>query len=112
LLEGIPAEEGPSLVHGDLWTGNVVYDVEQRPSLIDPGAYWGHREVDLAMLGLFGNPGPGFQEGYDTVFPRVAGWQERVPVYNSYHAWNHGLLFGQGYAPMIEAHARAVIKAR
>jgi fructosamine-3-kinase len=84
-------------LHGDLWSGNVHADVEDRPWLIDPAAYGGHREVDLAMLQLFGNPGPQFERAYDEVWPRADGHAERVELYQLLPLLVHAVLFGGSY---------------
>jgi fructosamine-3-kinase len=91
-----PAEPIARL-HGDLWSGNVHAGADGRPWLIDPAAYGGHREVDLAMLSLFGNPGPAFGAAYDAVWPRAEGHQERVALYQLLPLLVHAVLFGGGY---------------
>jgi fructosamine-3-kinase len=72
-----PAEP-PARLHGALWSGNVLADRDGRPWLIDPAAYGGHREVDLAMLDLFGHIPPRTAAAYDEVAPVADGWGERV----------------------------------
>jgi len=84
-------------LHGDLWSGNVHADVDDRPWLIDPAAYGGHREIDLAMLTLFGNPGPSFERAYDEVWPRADGHAERVDLYQLLPLLVHAVLFGGSY---------------
>jgi fructosamine-3-kinase len=84
-------------LHGDLWSGNVHADVDDRPWLIDPAAYGGHREVDLAMLKLFGNPGAVFEDAYDEVWPRAEGHAERVDLYQLLPLLVHAVLFGGSY---------------
>ena len=74
-LAGPP--EPPARLHGDLWSGNVLWS-GGRPYLIDPIAYGGHREVDLAMLRLFGAPGSALPAAYEDVAPLAAGHEERV----------------------------------
>jgi fructosamine-3-kinase len=91
-----PAEPIARL-HGDLWSGNVHAGADGRPWLIDPAAYGGHREVDLAMLSLFGDPGPAFAAAYDAVWPRAQGHQERVALYQLLPLLVHAVLFGGGY---------------
>ncbi|MCW2985240.1 MAG: fructosamine kinase family protein, partial [Conexibacter sp.] len=91
-----PAEPIARL-HGDLWSGNVHAGADGRPWLIDPAAYGGHREVDLAMLSLFGAPGPRFGEAYDAVWPRADGHAERVALYQLLPLLVHAVLFGGGY---------------
>lgn len=89
--------EQPSLLHGDLWGGNYLVDDDGRACLIDPAAYYGHREADLAMTRLFGGFDPEFYAAYDEAWPLVHGWQDRLPLYQLYHLLNHLNLFGSGY---------------
>jgi len=86
----------PSLIHGDLWGGNVSFDGTGAPVLFDPAAYFGDREADLAFTHLFGGFGPGFYEAYRAEIPEVEPVRETI--YNLYHLLNHFNLFGGGYA--------------
>src|SRR5213078_3084658 len=88
-----PAEP-PARLHGDLWSGNVLTGADGRPVLIDPAAYGGHREIDLAMLRLFGSPGAGFEEAYEEVAPLAAGHEERVELWQILPLLTHAALFG------------------
>lgn len=88
----------PSLVHGDLWSGNAAITVDGEPVILDPATYWGDREVDLAMTELFGGFPAAFYRGYNDVFPLDAGYQKRKTLYNLYHILNHFNLFSGGYA--------------
>ena len=102
LIEKIPdllsgTEEKPSLLHGDLWSGNYLIDVDDRPWLIDPAVYYGHREADLAMTSLFGGFSKTFYAAYESAFPLAPGYPERTPLYQLYHLLNHMNLFGTGY---------------
>ena len=93
-----------SLLHGDLWSGNVALDVgTYRPLLFDPAPYYGDRETDIAMTELFGGFSPGFYYAYNQAWPLDAGYTMRKPLYNLYHALNHFNLFGPGYTNMIVA---------
>ena len=74
-LESIFPEEPPSLVHGDLWSGNYLVAKDGQAALIDPAAYYGHREVDIAMSTLFGGFSKGFYDSYDSEFPLAPGWR-------------------------------------
>lgn len=99
LADVLPVAPNPALLHGDLWPGNILVTGGTVAALIDPACYHGHGEVDLAMLTLFGNPPPEFQEGYGPLDP---GWQERRFAYQLFPALVHMRLFGQGYAPMAD----------
>ena len=99
-----PAEP-PARLHGDLWSGNVLADADGRPWLIDASAYGGHREVDLAMLGLFSAP-PGALESYRELAPLAEGWQERVGLYELLPLLVHALLFGGSYREAVARTAR------
>jgi fructosamine-3-kinase len=90
-------EEPPARLHGDLWSGNVLWDRRGEPWLVDPGAYGGHREVDLAMLNLFGAPGPVFLAAYEERHPLAAGHEERVALWQLFPLLVHAALFGGGY---------------
>jgi fructosamine-3-kinase len=90
-------DEPPARLHGDLWSGNVLWDDAGQPWLIDPGAYGGHREVDLAMLRLFGSPGPAFLAAYEARHPLAAGHEERVELWQLFPLLVHAALFGGGY---------------
>lgn len=98
LPERLPAAPPASLLHGDLWSGNLL-PTPRAIYLIDPACYHGHGEVDLAMLHLFGSPGPGFAESYG---PLDAGWQTRRATYSLFPALVHLRLFGAGYRGMVE----------
>jgi fructosamine-3-kinase len=99
-LAGPP--EPPARLHGDLWSGNVMADEGGRPVLIDPSAYGGHREVDLAMLRLFGAPSPRVFAAYQELAPLADGWQERVELYQLLPLLVHALLFGGSYRAAAE----------
>jgi fructosamine-3-kinase len=93
--------EPASRLHGDLWSGNVMVGPSGEPCLVDPAVYGGHREVDLAMMRLFGGFGPRVFSAYDEVFPLSAGHQERVGLYQLYPLLVHVNLFGGGYAAQV-----------
>lgn len=94
-----PAEPRPALLHGDLWTGNILVAGGRLAALIDPACYHGDAEVDLAMLALFDTPGPTFWEAYGALEP---GWEERRALYQLFPALLHLRLFGDGYAGMVD----------
>jgi fructosamine-3-kinase len=88
--------DGPSLLHGDLWSGNVMAS-RAGPALVDPSVYQGHREVDLAMSELFGGFGRDFYASYEDAWPLQAGHRERRWVYQLYYLLVHVNLFGASY---------------
>lgn len=87
----------PSLVHGDLWSGNAAITTDGEPVILDPATYYGDRAVDLAMTELFGGFPAAFYRGYNQVWQLDSGYQERKNLYNLYHILNHFNLFGGGY---------------
>jgi fructosamine-3-kinase len=101
LRAGLADRAGPAepavRVHGDLWSGNVHVDTGGRPWLVDPAPYGGHREVDLAMLHLFGRPGPGCVAAYQEVRPLADGWRDRMELWQLEPLLNHAVMFGGGY---------------
>ena len=101
LSELIP-EQQPSLLHGDLWSGNILANLKGEPALIDPAAYWGWAEADIAMTMLFGGFKQTFYQSYLEHKPLESGWQQRMDLYNLYHLLNHLNLFGKSYLPAIE----------
>jgi len=109
LLGPAVAADGPSLLHGDLWSGNVLFTREGAPVLIDPAVYVGHREVDLAMADLFGGFSGIFREAYEDAWPLQPGYLRRRPAYQLYPLLVHARLFGGGYAASAVAAARAAL---
>ena len=87
----------PSLVHGDLWAGNVVGG----QWLVDPAAQHADRELDLAMAALFGGFPPAFRSGYESVWPLDDGWRDRLPAQQLHHLLVHVALFGGGYVEQV-----------
>jgi fructosamine-3-kinase len=107
LIEKLPAFfEGytpvPSLLHGDLWSGNAAMDADGKPVIFDPAVYYGDREADLAMTELFGGFPHSFYAAYRTEYPLDAGYETRKQLYNLYHVLNHLNLFGGGYGAQAE----------
>lgn len=100
-----PAEP-PARLHGDLWGGNVLADGDGIPHLIDPAAYGGHRETDLAMLRLFGGPGERCFSAYAEAFPLADGHRERVELWQLFPLLVHAVLFGAHYGERAKAVAR------
>jgi len=87
----------PSLLHGDLWSGNYIVDEKGEPCLIDPAVYYGDREADLAMTKIFGGFDSYFYAAYNEAYPLREGWQYRENVYKLYHLLNHLNIFGVSY---------------
>jgi len=91
----------PSLLHGDLWSGNAGF-IDEGPVIFDPAVYYGDREADLAMTELFGGFPARFYDAYNEVFPLPAGYETRKHFYNLYHLLNHLNIFGAGYLAQVE----------
>jgi len=102
LLSRIPAllaghSPPPSLLHGDLWSGNAARLASGEPVIFDPATYYGDRETDVAMTELFGGFPPSFHAAYREAWPLPPGYDVRRTLYNLYHVLNHLNLFGGGY---------------
>lgn len=95
-------KETPALIHGDLWSGNYMVSKTGRPVLIDPAVYYGHREMDLGMMKLFGGFDHRIFEVYHQAFPLEKGWEKRVPYNQLYPLLVHLCLFGRGYWSSIQ----------
>lgn len=93
----LDVNDGASLLHGDLWSGNYLVDESGSPTLIDPAVYFGHREAELSMTQLFGGFPDAFYSAYDEAWPMQPGWQDRTELYQLYHLLNHLNLFGPSY---------------
>ena len=106
-LAGPP--EPPARLHGDLWSGNVITDSRGQPVLIDPAVYGGHREVDLAMLALFGGLSTRVVAAYEARTPLAAGWRARTRLWQIYPLLVHTLLFRGSYVQAAEAAMRAYL---
>jgi len=102
ISEEIP-KEAPSLIHGDLWGGNYMVSEKSQPVLIDPAVSFASREMDLAMMKLFG----GFSEEifvrYQSAFPLSPGWEKRIPFWQLYYLLVHLNLFGSGYLQRVKS---------
>ena len=104
-----PAEP-PARLHGDLWWGNVVAvrDTGGEPVILDPAVYGGHREIDLAMLALFGGLPDALVAAYDEVYPLADGWRERIALHQLYPLAAHACLFGGGYGAQVARTLRSL----
>jgi fructosamine-3-kinase len=108
-LAGDP--EPPSRIHGDLWSGNIVWSRDEDPHLVDPAAYGGHRESDLAVLALFGAPHlDRLLAAYHEAAPLAAGWRERQPLHQLYPLLVHALHFGGSYGARAGVAARTLLR--
>jgi fructosamine-3-kinase len=99
----------PSLLHGDLWSGNALFG-QDHAWLIDPAVYCGDREADLAMTEMFGGFGQAFYHAYDRVYPRTEAYPAKRDLYNLYHYLNHYNLFGRSYRPGCERGFRRILE--
>lgn len=102
LMQAIPQllsdhHPSPSLVHGDLWSGNAAVTKTDEPVIFDPATYFGDREVDLAMSELFGRFPQEFYSGYNETYALEDGYEQRKTLYNLYHIVNHFNQFGGSY---------------
>ena len=114
LIELVPAffsdyEPAPSLLHGDLWSGNYSYIASGEPVIFDPATYYGDREADIAMTELFGGFGSDFYAAYNNAWKLDPGYSVRKTLYNLYHIINHFNLFGGGYLGQAESMAGRLI---
>ena len=96
-LEDILPKTDPSLIHGDLWSGNLISDQNNYPVLIDPAVYYGHPEMDWAMLSLFGNYPTIAMEKYSEIKTMEKGFEKRKEIHQLYPILVHLILFGSGY---------------
>ncbi len=100
----------PSIVHGDLWSGNVGILSDSRGVLLDPATWWGDREVDIAMTKLFGGFSNKFYDAYKEVWPLEQSADKRIAIYNLYHLLNHANLFGGSYKESCYSSLKALEK--
>lgn len=114
LMDALPAffadyTPQPSLLHGDLWSGNHAFLADGTPTIFDPATYYGDRECDLAMTELFSGYGANFYAAYRAAYPLDEGYDTRRDLYNLYHILNHANLFGGGYARQAEQMMRRLL---
>lgn len=101
-LSDILPDEKPSLLHGDLWSGNHFYNTQGQAVIFDPAVYYGHREVDLAMMSLFGGFDAKIYTIYNELFPLEENWKNRLKIYQLYPLLVHFNLFGASYLQGIK----------
>ena len=101
-LPEILPEEPPSLLHGDLWSGNIISTERDRACIIDPAVYYGAREIELSFTFLFGGFDEKFYEAYEEAFPLLPDFKERVPIYNLYPLTVHANMFGASYLTTVK----------
>ena len=99
----------PSLLHGDLWSGNAGFLPDGTPVIFDPAVYYGDREADIAMSELFGGFAPQFRDAYREAWPLDPGYGVRRDLYNLYHVLNHVNLFGAGYVTQAQGLIRKLL---
>jgi fructosamine-3-kinase len=99
----VPDDVEPSLLHGDLWSGNYMITDGGQPVIIDPAVYFGHREIEIAFTQMFGGFPDGFYEGYNEAWPLDSGFSSRRDLYNLYPLLVHANLFGGGYVSRCES---------
>lgn len=101
-LASLMPDERPSLLHGDLWSGNFMTGPDGFVAVFDPAVYYGHREAELAFTRLFGGFDDLFYNAYNIAFPLQPGWESRVDLFNLYPLMVHLNLFGRSYLPEIQ----------
>lgn len=110
LAELVP-DQPASLIHGDLWSGNITTDAQGNPAIIDPAAHYGWAEAELAMMTLFGSYPDEFAAAYQEVRPLEPGYRARFPIYNLYHLLNHLYIFGRSYLAQVQSILRRFAQA-
>lgn len=108
LPELIPPGSKPTLIHGDLWSGNYLFTAKG-PALIDPASYYADREMEMGIMTMFGGFSQAFWDGYNETDPLPSDWKERNLLYQIYHILNHDYIFGGGYGTRALAAARSYL---
>ena len=98
-----------SLVHGDLWSGNIGVNQINKGVIFDPACWWADCEVDIAMTRLFGNFRSEFYENYYKVVPSKKGFKKRIIIYNFYHVLNHANMFGGSYYHLVQSYIKNIL---
>ena len=98
-----------TLVHGDLWSGNIGINVNGKGVIFDPASWWADSEVDIAMTKLFGGFSKEFYEEYHKIIPKKEGFEKRIIIYNFYHVINHANMFGGSYFNQVEDYIKAIL---
>ncbi len=102
-IENEIPDEASSLIHGDLWSGNFMIDINGSPCLIDPAVAYASREMDISMMYLFGGFEHELFEVYNDIFPLIDGWKKRMEIWQLYYLLVHLNLFGDSYLPQIQS---------
>lgn len=103
-------EPNPSLLHGDLWSGNYLASGHNEPVLIDPAVYFGHREAEFSIMKLFGGFPDEMYQSYERLYPFEEGHEHRLKIYTLYHLLNHANLFGESYLTQGESCALEILR--
>jgi len=98
-----------TLVHGDLWSGNIGIEESGKGVIFDPASWWADNEVDIAMTKLFGGFNKEFYEEYFKIFPIKEGFEKRITIYNFYHILNHANMFGGGYIKQVKNYVKEIL---
>jgi len=110
-IESVLLEHEPinSLVHGDLWSGNIGVNQMYKGVIFDPASWWADCEVDIAMTRLFGNFSSEFYENYHKIIPIKKGYENRTIIYNFYHILNHANMFGGSYFHQVKTYIKSIL---
>ncbi len=110
-IESVLIDHEPmiSLVHGDLWSGNIGINQMNKGVIFDPASWWADYEVDIAMTRLFGNFRSEFYENYHKIIPIKKGYEKRTIIYNFYHILNHANMFGGSYYHQVQSYIRKIL---